>query len=199
MPPYTPHQPPHYPPDLTPPQPYIPPAWHEKLDATHRFFNRFELVLDGAAVLDKETGLVWERYPEPQAFTWNLAVWYCYDRTIGGRKGWRLPTIEELASLVDESREVYSGKEEEWEEGKIPALPPGHPFIGVQPGFYWSATTYTPPWPAPAGVGARDAWGVDFGVMHYFDFERHGAVYGSAKSNERYVWLVRGGHGYDAY
>ena len=37
----------------------IPPTWSQKLPAA----QRFELVLDGAAVLDKETGLVWEQSP----------------------------------------------------------------------------------------------------------------------------------------
>ena len=40
---------------------------------------------------------------------------------------WHLPTINELASLVD--CDAHS-----------PALPAGHPFIGLQDG-YWSATT----------------------------------------------------------
>ena len=38
----------------------IPPVWSQILPAS----ERFELVLDGKAVLDKETGLVWERTPE---------------------------------------------------------------------------------------------------------------------------------------
>src|SRR5215470_9380827 len=37
----------------------IPPAWSQKLPAA----QRFEVVLDGAAVLDHETGLVWEKSP----------------------------------------------------------------------------------------------------------------------------------------
>src|SRR3989304_768790 len=37
----------------------IPPTWSQKLPAA----QRFELVLDGYAVLDKETGLVWEKSP----------------------------------------------------------------------------------------------------------------------------------------
>jgi hypothetical protein len=49
--------------------------------------------------------------------------------TLGNRLGWRLPTVNELASLVDPSR-------------SDPALPAGHPFNDVQlSDHYWSATT----------------------------------------------------------
>ena len=37
----------------------IPPIWSQKIAGS----KRFELVMGGAAVLDKETGLVWEQSP----------------------------------------------------------------------------------------------------------------------------------------
>ncbi len=78
-------------------------------------------------VLDKETGLVWERSPSTTTRDWYSAIYTAYDKYLGGRKGWRLPTIEELASLVDRN------------EGP-PTLPSGHPFA-VQSSDYWSSTT----------------------------------------------------------
>ena len=144
----------------------IPPTWSQKLDAS----ERFELVLDGAAVLDKETGLVWEQSPDTTTRTWTNAIIYCYQKTIGGRKGWRLPTVEELASLVDPSQ-------------SSPALPSGHPFSSsVQSAYYWSSTT-------SAGK-AGYAWGVGF---------NDGGVKAPPISATLYVWCVRGGQGHDAY
>ena len=142
------------------------PAWSKKItDAS----KRFETVLDGAAVLDKETGLVWEASPDATRRTWSEAVNYAYQKEVGGRKGWRLPTIEELASLVDTS---VSGS---------PQLPSGHPFTNVQSDGCWSST---------ADVGdASYAWGVGFDG---------GDVYNLDKSGSNYVWCVRGGHGHDA-
>ncbi len=147
------------------PKPTIPPAWSQKLPAS----QRFQLVLDGQAVLDKETGLVWERSPSTTTMSWTSAIIHCYTKEVGGRKGWRLPTVEELASLVDTTQ-------------SNPALPAGHLFLNVQSSFYWSATT--------VADAASDAWGVDFGG---------GLVFTGGKSANVYVWCVRGGHGYDAY
>lgn len=45
-------------------------------------------------VLDKETGLVWERAPSSEEMNWIYAiVFYSYNKYLGGRKGWRLPTV----------------------------------------------------------------------------------------------------------
>ncbi len=74
----------------------IPPVWSQDLPAAERFV----LVLGGAAVLDKETGLVWEQAPNSDQASWLAAQPFCNDRTVGNRKGWRLPTVQELASLV---------------------------------------------------------------------------------------------------
>ncbi|MBW2175160.1 MAG: DUF1566 domain-containing protein [Deltaproteobacteria bacterium] len=101
----------------------IPPAWSQKLPASERFV----LVLDGEAVLDRETGLVWEKSPGTSTTSFYDACYQCYQKEVGGRTGWRLPTIEELMSIVDRSN-------------ISPALPSGHPFSNVQQDFYWSTS-----------------------------------------------------------
>ena len=112
---------------------------------------------------------MWEKSPDTTTRTWFIAIGYAYSKVVGGRKGWRLPTVEELASLVDITQ-------------FNPVLPSGHPFTNVRSDLYWSATT---------DVGnASNAWCVDFNdsFMHFY-----------LKSQTHYVWCVRGGHGYDAY
>ena len=81
------------------------------------------------AVLDKETGLVWEKSPQTTSARWIVAHRTCIEKNVGGQKGWRLPSLQELASLVDPSV-APPGL----------ALPPGHPFLAVQSAVYWSAT-----------------------------------------------------------
>ncbi|MCF6155725.1 MAG: DUF1566 domain-containing protein [Candidatus Brocadia sp.] len=145
-----------------------PPNWSEKLDAA----SRFVLVLDDEAIYDKETGLVWEKSPDTTRRTWADAILYAYRKTVGGRKGWRLPTVEELASLVDPTQ-------------TFPALflPGGHPFTNVQLDHYWSATIHA--------NNTNFALTVSFQADFVSNDDR-----GSSDSLH-YVWCVRGGYGYD--
>jgi hypothetical protein len=106
----------------------IPPTWSQKLQCDATVCPRFELVLDDYAVLDKETGLVWEKYPINMYGDWYSMKFWCIHSHTGGRDGWRLPTIYELSSLSE-----YCDSEPHW-------LPCGHPFLNLQDD-YWSATT----------------------------------------------------------
>jgi hypothetical protein len=120
-------------------------------------------------VLDKETGLVWMRTPDTGGMGWSNAVELCYNKGAGRRRGWRLPSIEELASLIDPQKTTP------------PTLPDGHPF-NVQPSYYWSSTTYE--------SDNLKAWLVNMndGVL--------GPLY---KSTSNPVLCVRGGQGHDGW
>ncbi len=88
--------------------------------------SRFKCVFGGIAVLDKETGLVWQRYTyNAMAVPFIDAVRVCLAQHFGDRGGWRLPAQEELMSLSTGSQ----------------TLPTGHPFLNVQSGCYWSSTS----------------------------------------------------------
>ena len=112
------------------------PSWSQKLRADDGpngdscNSSRFKCVLDGEAVLDKETGLVWQRHPANVELSWYSGQWSCWAAYTGGRAGWRLPTIQELESLSD-----YCPDQWAW------SLPCGHPFLNAEY-FYWSATTW---------------------------------------------------------
>jgi hypothetical protein len=106
--------------------------WGRKFPASERFVVLSSF--NNEAVLDKETQLVWQRASGP-ASTWTSAETYCFVRAIGGRLGWRLPSISELTSLAGV---VGSG-------GVGGYLPAGHPFqdIGAQD-YFWTSTEYPP-------------------------------------------------------
>jgi hypothetical protein len=101
----------------------IPPTWSQNRSGT----SRFELVLDDTGALDKDTGLVWEVIVDASDYTWAEAQALCYDLEKGGRKGWHLPSVKQLASLLG--------------NGQYPSLPFGHPFYGVGGFPYWSSTS----------------------------------------------------------
>src|SRR5215510_5308346 len=138
-------------------------SWDKVLPASQRFVVLAAFGND--AVLDKETGLVWEKSPQSAAVSASNARLTCANKAIGGRKGWRLPSLPELASLVDPS--VTSPG---------PTLPSGHPFMGVQSANYWSASAHAD---NPTLI-----WGVGF---------NNGAVLGVSKAFDQRLWCVRGG------
>ena len=105
---------------------YATPSWDQTLPSTTRF-----LVLanyNGEAVLDRETGLVWERTPSDQPSVYNTAFEGCTTARLGNRYGWRLPTIAEIGSLLDST------------DDSRPLLPAGHPFSVPRFGTFWTTT-----------------------------------------------------------
>jgi Protein of unknown function (DUF1566) len=77
--------------------------------------------------LDKDTSLIWEIAPQTTTVTWNEARVTCVKRATGGQKGWRLPAPIEMRSLVGPAV-----------DSPIPNIPPGHPFLNIQPTSYWT-------------------------------------------------------------
>ncbi len=73
-------------------------------DPSKRFAPRF-VGLGGTvgAYLDRETGLVWAASPSEVFVEWKDAFIHCAALTVGGvsaRGGWRLPSVEELTTLL---------------------------------------------------------------------------------------------------
>ncbi|MBN2062425.1 MAG: DUF1566 domain-containing protein [Deltaproteobacteria bacterium] len=84
---------------------------------------------DGS-VTDLATNLMWLKEPKRVASDYDEADEFCRGLSIGGKTGWRLPTIAEWKDIIDEKQEN-------------PALPPGHPFININTSSgYWSKTKH---------------------------------------------------------
>jgi hypothetical protein len=61
-------------------------------------------VISTDEVQDNYTGLIWQRTGNSSGLiTWDQAVAYCSALTLGGAT-WRLPSVRELATLVDETQ-----------------------------------------------------------------------------------------------
>lgn len=150
----------------------IPPTWSRKLPCTSPTnCPRFEVLSDfnNEAVLDKETGLVWRRSPRNYQGNWWHAKNTCLAGCLGGRCGWRVPTIYEFQSLAAYTPECG-------------ILPCGHPFIDAN-GCWWSSTD------SP----------FDFNEAVYFCNTAIGGGWSySGKTGEYFgSWCVRGGLGVD--
>jgi Protein of unknown function (DUF1566) len=146
---------------------YSLPSWDQTLPASTRFIVLSNL--GSAAVLDRETGLVWEQTPSGAgtAVSWAFAVDACNLANTGGRFGWRLPSVQELSSLIDPTQPT--------------GLPAGNPFQGAALGSFWTATTS-----ATNTTAAFTVSFVNFGEL---------VVPPKTNSTNFTVWCVRGGSG----
>ena len=78
-------------------------------------------------VTDNATGLIWQKEDDGVARNWHDAVKYANGLDLAGHKDWRLPTVQELGTIMDYSR--YN-----------PAIDPI--FSNAKSSTYWSSTTY---------------------------------------------------------
>ena len=141
--------------------------WDQNLPAAQRFVVL--ATFNNEAVLDKNTGLVWEQAPDVTPTNWFGAALICVNKTVGGTVGWRLPSVAELRSVQD------------------PTLPP--PFVptsiftGVQlNNSYWSSSTDS----------SDGAWTVAFNFNKFI-------VVRVVVNGFLQVWCVRGGMNADRY
>ena len=148
------------------PGPFGPPSWDTQYPAKERF-----LVLDqfnDEAVLDRETGLVWQRAVPNGTALWAGAIENCALQIVGNRRGWRLPTFEEMSTLIDAKH-------------ANPALPPNNPFTNFAPtDLFWTSTT--------RASETAAAW------LVLVDSPTHFLGAFKANINARF-WCVRGGQG----
>jgi len=133
----------------------------QPLDPAGSARSRFVEALNGEAVKDVMTGLIWERSPDLSHFVWTEAISHCEEKRLGGGERWHLPSVKELATLIDPDQ-------------KDPALPRDHPFSNIRSAVYWSST--------PSQTDDIVAWHVSFFT---------GQVVTDQKSQTRRAWCVQ--------
>lgn len=87
----------------------------------------FSILNEGDAeeiVFDSVHNLHWTKNPAA-AVNWRLALSYCVNLEYNGETGWRLPTVNELATILDYSRKA-----------------PASEFPALQTPNLWTSTTY---------------------------------------------------------
>ena len=151
------------------------------------------LASGGAVWTDSSSGLTWQVAPTGGTMKWDAAKSHCASLSLGGSGGWRLPTINELRSLVRGCPATQKGgscgvtdsclNSSCWEDpckgcsakgGPGPGGAYWPPELSGEVSWYWSSS-------AVADSG-RFAWRVSF----YF-----GSVYGSYVDVDRVARCVR--------
>jgi hypothetical protein len=126
---------------------------------------RYSLDPAGDTATDTGTGLTWQRTSSSDTYTFDQARAYCASLTLQGA-GWRVPSLNELQTLVLETR---TG----------PAID-GEVFLGVPPGdTFWTSSM-------SAGTRPNIAWFISFAAGYPGDitFDGQGVA---ARRNARCV------------
>jgi len=112
----------------------------------------YEKSVDGQEVIDHKTGLIWRQAAEPGLFTFQEAR--AHAQVVAQRTGlpWRVPTLDELASLLDRGRHE-----------------PASAFPDMPSECFWSSSRMS--------ASTDVAWVVHFGYGGYvYSSNKHGAV-----------------------
>ncbi|MCB2182294.1 MAG: protein kinase [Desulfobulbaceae bacterium] len=108
--------------------------------------NQFSIKKGEKIIADKSAGLLWQQKGSQYALSWSEAVSYVTDlneKKYGGTNNWRLPTVNELFSLVSSRTEIQSARHQT-----------------PRKNWLWSSDQH----------GKRDAWFVDLD-MKYADWQ----------------------------
>ncbi len=124
--------------------------------------------ISNGTVYDTKTKLTWQQTLPPPSmdFTWPAASNYCSGLSLNGA-GWRLPTVKELASILDFSQPSNAA-----------TIDP-NAFPGTLANGYWSSTPYAPL--------SGDAWYVLFQINSGFSWGHTAAGMFTQKAHVRCV------------
>lgn len=91
--------------------------------------NHYDIQTD--AVSDRRTRLLWQRLVPGDKFSWVAAGQYCAGLDLAGHDDWRLPSVQEFQTIVDEGRSNPAADE---------AVFPDTPSEGFWSGTGWAGT-----------------------------------------------------------
>ena len=118
---------------------------------------------------------MWEKTPDtgddpfPRGRFWEDALEYANNLSLGGHSDWRLPNVNEMASLLNAG------------EPNCASWLSSRGFENVQPDYYWTSTSYA------STIGT--AWTVNLGygdIRMIMDYPKDCAG--------KHAWAVRNGH-----
>ena len=124
---------------------------------------------DEPLVINRNTGLMWQTKIAEESFTWENAVKHCEELTYSGYDDWRLPSVQELMSIIVSNKYMI-------EYNRI--------FFNFFPEYVAQSSNFVFFWTSDLAVYAYDyAW--------YLTFYNNKIEAGS-KSDSRFAVCVRG-------
>jgi hypothetical protein len=104
-----------------------------------RYLPSYKLSADGLSVADLNTGLIWQKSDDGTKRSQTAAESYCLGLAVGENTDWRIPTRQELVTIVDYGR----------------TAPSINPIFGCKADMYWTGTD-------SARYPGTSGWYVDF-------------------------------------
>lgn len=101
-----------------------------QLSDSNMVSDETEEVIEGCGqgtVIYGDEDLCWQKTTKTNIKNWQESKTYCENLVLGERDDWRLPTTDELKTIIDESYE--------------PAVNPKY-FPGTEPAQYWTSSEY---------------------------------------------------------
>jgi len=130
----------------------------------------------GDITTDQNTGLMWQKVPSSNDYTWQEAVDYCESLEFGGYDDWRMPSCKELFSISD------FGSGWPYLDTTYFILASGQVTKDEQ---YWSSDYYV-------GVTVEGGSNAAFGVNHVTGHIKAYSAEASGPVGGKYVRAVRG-------
>jgi hypothetical protein len=122
--------------------------------------------LSWVMVRDNVTGLTWQKETALNTYTFQQALSYCENLTLGGYSDWRIPTVKELSFIIDRARDN-------------PSINISYYPDTIVSEYYWTSTDFTDP------AIPNFVWLVHFSVGYTNNS-------GNKSSGNFYVRAVRG-------
>ena len=159
----------------------------DKAETSKRFIDNGD-----GTVTDKKMGLMWQQKDDNEKRFWDEAIEYIKSLNLAGYRDWRLPTCDELMSIVDqEGKEVLT----DWDDfasaindyskrlraGEVTHEEPSPDinedlFPGTKPHMYWTSSP--------------NMELIPFNEMQIVNFDG-GHIYHAHKISQLYVRCVR--------
>jgi hypothetical protein len=117
---------------------YASSSYKHSISSNNAINDRFQVMKHIKALFDRKTSLLWQQEPSMKKMIWEEAMEYASGLRTAGYSDWRLPSIQEIKTLLEGhlNENVKNGAEPPWKYlNKIG-------FKNIPAYRFWSSTKY---------------------------------------------------------